>query len=236
MLTADRGVICNSVKLNTEKVRPTDVPRVSHSSQSWVSTINSIDRTHSWRFTSFSQENCSLVFRLMQLVRTRLYYEYCCRLDLKVTYSNTYMMSFFVCPTEVDLKSVVINYCIATQLYTIYFGEGHNEISCTCYAIFMQGIILWKKHSAASKMWYYWRTVKQFPRVELLSDLRSTTICIEISCMMSYFFGGEGKLCRRQPRKRLYQVYTLLYLVHVIAVCSVAGRIATILLDVLLHR
>ena len=86
---------------------------------------------------------------------------------------------------------------------------------------------LLKKHSAASKMWY-WRTVKEFPRVELPSDLRIATTYIEVSCMMSYFRGwGRAILSSSTKRKTLY---TLLYLVHMIAVCSVVGRIAAMLL------
>ena len=50
--------------------------------------------------------------------------------------------------------------------------------------------------------------------------------------MMSYVF-SPGKPYRDKPKE---SHYALLYLVHVIAVCSVVGRIAAMMLYVLLDR
>ena len=61
--------------------------------------------------------------------------------------------------------------------------------------------LLVKKHFSASKMWH-WRTVKELPRVEVPSDLRSATIYIEVSCMTSNIFWGGGKSYRHQLRER----------------------------------
>ena len=135
------------------------------------------------------------------------------------------MMSLFICHMEVDLKSVVIGCC---AIYTT--AVHHSFWGGICIRSMFPHIHarnwLLKKRSAASTR-RCWRTVKEFPRVELPSDLRSATSCIEVGCMMSYFLWGGGKSYRHQPREALY---TLLYLVHMIAVCPVVGRIAAILL------
>ena len=51
--------------------------------------------------------------------------------------------------------------------------------------------------------------------------------------MMSYFFLGGGESYRHQLRER-HHIH--MYLVHMIAVCSVVGRVAAILLHVLLDQ
>ena len=179
----------------------------------------------------------------MQLVLTWFYYENCCRLylaysvvgthdlEMRVTLINTWCRFLFVPWGELEI------YCDRLLYYyyccTPFGGRTHWNFMYVLPHLHARNC-LWKKNSAASKMWYYWRTVTQFPRVELPSDLRSATICIEVSCMMSYLFlGGREILSSSTKRKALY---TLLYPVFMIAVCSVVDRIGTILLYVLLDR
>ena len=180
----------------------------------------------------------------MQLVLTWFYYENCCRLylaysvvgthdlEMRVTLINTWCRFLSVPWGELEI------YCDRLLYYYYYcctpFGGGTHWNFMYVLPHLHARNYLWKKNSAASKMWYYWRTVTQFPRVELPSDLRSATICIEVSCMMSYlFWGGREILSSSTKRKALY---TLLYPVFMIAVCSVVDRIGTILLYVLLDR
>ena len=105
--------------------------------------------------------------------------------------------------------------CDRSFLYYSYcctlFILGRDTLEFhVCVPHFHARNYLWKKHSAASKMWY-WRTG--------ISPSRSATIYVGVSCMMSYsFWGGREILSSSTKWKALYP---LLHLVHVIAVCSV---------------
>ena len=101
----------------------------------------------------------------------------------------------------------LLEICCDRLLYYYYlctpFILGRDTLELyICVTLYSCKELFVKKHSAASKMWCCWRTVKQFSRVEFPSDLRSATIYIEVRCMMSYFFGGGGKSYRHQPRER----------------------------------
>ena len=76
-----------------------------------------------------------MLLRLMQSVRTWFYYEYCGRVylaysgvgirDLEVRLTLIHDVAF-ICPTEVDLKSVVIDYCTTTTSVHHSFWGGTN--------------------------------------------------------------------------------------------------------------
>ena len=78
---------------------------------------------------------------------------------------------------QVPLWSIIV------LLYTLYFCEAHFGISCVPPSSGKD--YLWIKTSTVSKM-RYWRTAKEFPRVELPSDLRSATIYSTGRYMMNY--------------------------------------------------
>ena len=88
---------------------------------------------------------------------------------------------------QVPLWSIIV------LLYTLYFCEAHFGISCVPPSSGKD--YLWIKTSTVSKM-RYWRTAKEFPRVELPSDLRSATIYSTGKYMMNYgvcfFFFGKS--------------------------------------------
>ena len=103
----------------------------------------------------------------------------------------------------------LLEICCDRLLYCYYcctpFILGRDTLEFhVCVAPFSRKELFVKKLSTASKMWYYWRTVKQLPRVELPSDWRSATIYIEVNCMMSCSLEGGGKFYRHQPREMHY--------------------------------
>ena len=150
----------------------------------------------------------------MQLVRTWFYYEYCCRVYLAYSVVGTRdpevwrtlihaWRRFLSVPRRFTwclLWSIIV---LLLLLYTIHLGWDTLAFH-VCVTPFSCKELFVKKHSAASKKWYYWRTVKQLPRVERPSDLRSATIYIEVRCMVSYILEGGGKFHRHQPRERHY--------------------------------
>ena len=100
-------------------------------------------------------------------------------------------------------------------VYNICFCKGHMSISCVPPSSFNK--LFAKKHSTAAKM-RYWRTVKEFPRVKLPSDLQG---------VINYCTG------RYMMKSRLYIEQSYRHQTHtnapyttarMIAVCSVLGR------------
>ena len=179
----------------------------------------------------------------MQLVRTWFYYEYC-RVYLAYSGVGTRDLEEWLTPihTWCGFLSVPrsLTWCLLWSiivllllLYTIHFGEGHTGVSCMCCPIFTQGTICEK-------------TFHSFQDVILLTYSKATspsrtsiglTKCDHLYWSKLHdelqFGGGREVLSSSTKRNALY---TLLYLVHMIPVCSVVGRIAAILLYVLLHR
>ena len=126
LLTADRGVIYNSVKPNIEQARPTGASDVSHSLQSWVSTTNSIGRTHSSRFQFFFETVTSF-----DAFGTWFYY-YCCGVYLAYSCVRYYDLlkymhdvALYPCHMEVNFKSVVIDCCTTTAVHLFFWQGAH---------------------------------------------------------------------------------------------------------------
>ena len=180
----------------------------------------------------------------MQLVRTWFYYEYCCRVYLAYSVVGTRdpevwrtlihaWRRFLSVPRRFTwclLWSIIV---LLLLLYTIHFGVGQTGISCMCYTIFMQGTICEK-------------TFRSFQEVILLTYSETTSPCRtsigSTKCDHLYWgtlhgelhFGGGREIPSSSTKGKA--LYTRLYLVHMIAVCSVMGRIAAILLYALLDR
>ena len=101
------------------------MPAVSHRSQSWASTLSSISRTHSWRFSIFYKKNniafdaigtdLVLLRVLLSCVPCILWGRY--PWSRSVTYSNTYMMSLLSVPRRLAwnlLWSILCYYYLCT--------------------------------------------------------------------------------------------------------------------------
>ena len=138
-------------------------------------------------------------------------------------------MSFFICHMEADLKSVVIDYRTTTDVNHWFWGG-----TCICSPIF----ILYKEL-------FCWSTFRSFQDVILTYSKGispSRTSIGSTKCDHLYWgnlhdellLGGESQILSSSTKRKA--PYALLYLVHMIAVCSVVGRIAAILMYVLLDR
>ena len=117
-------------------------------------------------------------------------------------------------------------------LYTIHFGEGHTGISCMCYPIFMQGIICEKAFRSFQDVKILTYSNTHCPSRTSIGSTKCHHL-FEVSCMMSYFLEGGGKFYRHQPREWHYIHCGTWY---IWLLCSVVGRIAAILMYVLLDR
>ena len=140
----------------------------------------------------------------------------------------------FICPTKVYLKSVVIDYCTTTtSAHNSFWGGTHWNYIYMCYPIFVQGIICEK-------------TFRRFQDVMLLTYSKAifpsrisigSTKCDHLywgTLHDEFLFRGWWEILSSSTKGKA--PYTPLYLVHMIAVCSVVGRIAAILLHVLLEQ
>ena len=123
------------------------------------------------------------------------------------------------------LWSIIV---LLLPLHTIHFGEGHTGIIYMCYPIFVQGIICEKTFRRFQDVMLLTYSKAIFPsRISIGSTKCDHFYWGNKSHDELLFLGGMEILSSSTKRKALY---TLLYLVHMIAVCSVVGLIAAVLL------